>query len=211
MIFFNFAKSNYKYLRSSFRKYMKKLKVRRLINSKNGDLRVIIGSGITNYKGWISTDYPYFDITKESDWKFYFKVNKPNFLLAEHVLEHLTVNQINEVFKLAHKYLTCNGCFRMAVPDAYNENLDYIDAVKPGGWDIGADDHKTFMDIDSYSKCADSVGFLVRPLEYYTKDRVFHKNDFDNMDGYIERSMKNDFRDNNVPNFTSLIIDFIKP
>jgi len=199
---------------SSIRRYYwwkkRRNEIAKQINSSAGELKIILGAGSTVYPDWISTDFPYFDITKDTDWEFFFSKRKPKKLLAEHAIDYLTVEKIEFVFQQAFKYLGPEGRFRIAVLDSYNENLDYIDAVKPSGFDSCRAFHKTFLDVDFLIRKATEAGFKIEPLEYYTKNRVFHQVDFDNEDGYIKRSKKNNFTFPSIPNYTSLIVDLIK-
>jgi predicted SAM-dependent methyltransferase len=173
-------------------------------------MQVILGAGNTCYNGWISTDQPLFNILNETDWKRYFNKKPPHKLLAEHVLEHLSPEENKKALMLAYKHLISGGSFRIAVPDANHENTVYLEAVKPGGWDAGADDHKTFWDVDLFTQIAESAGFKVIPLEFYDNQHIFHITDYTNDNGYIERSRKNKYVDVNVPDYTSLIMDLIK-
>jgi len=205
-----FTKQIYRAIRKRYRIRKKRLNIVRQINNVSGELKIIFGAGPTYYQGWIATDFPYFDITIEKDWAYFFKSKKPNNILAEHVIDYLTVEKIEFVLQQANKYLKKNGRFRIAVLDSYNENLDYIDAVKPSGWDSCRGHHKTFLDVDFFIRKANEAGLKIEPLEYYTKDRKFHSVDFSDEDGYIMRSKKNNFTFPNIPNYTSLIIDLIK-
>ena len=40
---------------------------------RKNKLKIIIGTGATDYDGWIATDLPFFDATKASDWSFFFQ------------------------------------------------------------------------------------------------------------------------------------------
>jgi predicted SAM-dependent methyltransferase len=206
----DFPKHFYRAIRKRYRIQKKRLSTVRQIKNTFGELRIIFGAGPTHYEGWISTDFPYFDITSEKDWSCFFKSKKPTNILAEHVIDYLTVEKIEFVLQQANKYLEKNGRFRIAVLDSYNENLDYIDAVKPSGWDSCRGFHKTFLDVDFFIRKANETGLKIELLEYYTKDRKFHSIDFSDEDGYVIRSKKHNFTFPNIPNYTSLIIDLIK-
>lgn len=179
--------------------------------SRIENLQILIGAGGTSFPGWVTTDLQQFNISRETDWKYYFKKNKPLKLLAEHVLEHLTLEQVELALTFSFKYLRKGGVFRIAVPDAYHNNETYLNAVKPGGWDKGADDHLTFWDIDSLKHIGEKTGFIVKPLEYFDKNRVFHITNYCDDNGHIKRSIKNNYSDVNVPEYSSLILDLIKP
>ena len=177
---------------------------------RENKLKIILGAGTTHYDGWIATDLPFFDINRVSDWLYFFKTQRINRILAEHVLEHLTERQVKKVLQLSFKYLTKGGCFRMAVPDGFHTNPDYIEAVKPGGWDEGSDNHKSFWNINSLCHLAESLNYEVSPLEYFDEDGYFHFNNFHNKDGPIIRSRGKGHKDNITPDYSSLIVDLIK-
>ncbi len=67
------------------------------------------------------------------------KINK---ILAEHVLEHLTNKELELMVKHLYKYSADDINIRIAIPDGYHKDENYIRSVKPGGTGIGADDHK---------------------------------------------------------------------
>jgi len=177
---------------------------------KGTPLKIIIGAGVTHYDGWIATDLPFFNATKTSSWSFFFKKESIHRILAEHVLEHLNEKQVSEVLQLSFKYLTNRGRFRLAVPDAYHPNPDYIEAVKPGGWGEGSVDHKSFWHVNSLSQLAKSLNYKVSPLEYFDENGNFHFNDFQNEDGPITRSRGKGHKRNIIPDYSSLIVDLIK-
>lgn len=204
-----------------FRRYLKKLKKRirqrinkaklkRIINSQIDDLKIIIGAGSTQYQSWIPTNILQFNILKERDWNYYFSKNKPTRILSEHVLEHLTFEENKVALSLSFKYLDKGGKLRIAVPDAYHKDLDYLNAVKPGGWDAGADDHKIFWNYILLKELGETIGFKVDLKEYYDENGIFHFNEYSNKDGYIKRSNKNNYVDRNILNYSSLVVDFIK-
>jgi len=204
------VKRIYKFIRSIYRNWNKRLSLKRIIKSTDNNLNIVIGAGQTSFNGWISTDYPVFDITSEKHWKFLFKKSSIDKMLAEHVLEHLTEKQVAKVFSFSYQYLKRDGVFRFAVPDGYNSNAEYINAIRPGGWDIGADDHKVLWNQELFTEIASKNGFNVQLLEYYDMFGVFHSMPFEIADGYIFRCKNNNYIDKNVPNYSSLVIDLIK-
>ena len=76
-----------------------RFKYRKLINRANRPIKLVVGAGLTEFQDWITTDYPFFDITNRKHWKFLFSKIKPDNLLAEHVMEHLTAHQVEIVFE----------------------------------------------------------------------------------------------------------------
>ena len=176
---------------------------------KADPLMIVLGSANTNYKGWISTDLPHFNILKENDWSFFFRFNSINNLLAEHVLEHLTEEQVEKALSIAAKYLKTKGCFRIAVPDKNHPNPEYIKFVKPGGLGAGADDHKSFWNFNTLTEIAKKYNFAVKLLEYCTKEKVIKTTNFSNKKGIIKRSLSKGFK-SEIENYSSLIVDLEK-
>lgn len=174
-------------------------------------MKVIIGAAATAYDGWISTNRSSLDITKKSDWEEKFKPAELDALLAEHVIEHLFPHQTYYVLKTAWKYLKDGGYFRIAVPDGYHPNKNYIEKVKPDGDGLGSEDHKVLWNIDTLGSLIKAAGFQVRALEYMDKEGAFQAVDWDPEDGYVRRSARFDARNKKVPlTYTSLIIDAVK-
>lgn len=154
-------------------------------------IKVVIGASETNYKNWISTEQFFFDITSKQSWRKNFKDIKIDNLLAEHVFEHLTEDQIKSSLINAHRYLKKGGVLRIAVPDGYHPSKYVIDLVKPNGTDQGSDDHKVLLNIDKFKKLLNDKMFTLVPLEYFDKKGVFHKHLYSDDNGYIKRSSKN--------------------
>lgn len=174
------------------------------------DICLIIGAGPTKYKKWFATDIDTLDVTKETDFKKSFQKKKINKILAEHVLEHLTDTEIGKMLKNIYQYSNQNLIFRVAVPDGYHAELDYINTVKPGGTGEGADDHKHLFNYQTLSKTFEKSGYTAEPIEYWDENGQFHST-YEDSNGYIRRSFKNDKRNKDgKPHYTSLIIDFYK-
>ena len=174
------------------------------------DICLIIGAGPTKYKKWFATDIDTLDVTKETDFKKSFQKKKINKILAEHVLEHLTDTEIGKMLKNIYQYSNQNLIFRVAVPDGYHSNVDYINTVKPGGIGEGADDHKHLFNYKTLSELFKKSGFLAKPIEYWDENGKFNST-YDDKNGFIMRSFKNDKRNKDgKPHYTSLIIDFYK-
>lgn len=173
-------------------------------------LRVIIGSGDTLYWGWFPTDIKTLDITDEKDLKFYFEKRKMDFLLAEHVLEHLEYSELELMALNIKKYSNKGVNFRVAVPDGYHTDKSYIDHVRPGGTGPAADDHKHLFNYRSLSSFFEKYGYNSTLVEYWDENGVFRTN-YKNGDGkgHIRRCFLNHRKNiDGKPNYTSLIIDF---
>jgi predicted SAM-dependent methyltransferase len=187
-----------------------KRQLKKEIEAVEGPLKVILGSGKTEFAGWIATDYPFFDITNPKDWRYFFNSKNPDNLLAEHVLEHLSEDQVAKVLKLAYQYLNPGGCFRIAVPDKNHPNPQYIEFVRPGGSGVGAHDHKSFWDYKSLSKVCQEYNFTPKLLEYYDKEGNFHRFELNKKNGIIKRTGVNNQQHPKGFHRSSLIIDALK-
>ena len=184
--------------------YSGKIKIKKAITTHPSPLKIILGSYRDTYDGWISTDLPYFNIFKESDWRFYFKKNSINNLLAEHVLEHLSEKNVEDVLALAHKYLRSGGCFRIAVPDAYNPDPEYLDTVSPTGKIGSWYGHKSVHNYKTFSALAAKKKFEVKILEHFDENGSYFLSTYTDKNGSIARSGKNANAEK------SLIVDCLK-
>ena len=175
------------------------------------EINLIIGAGPTKYKGWFPTDIVTLDVTNKNHFKKYFKKKKINKILAEHVLEHLTVSELELMIQNFYKYSDQKVNIRIAVPDGFHKDKNYIDAVKPGGTGEGADDHKNLFNYKSLSALFEKYGFKANLVDYWDEEGEFHNSYSNDENGYILRSFLNDKRNKDgKPNYTSLIIDFCK-
>ena len=205
---------------------------RKILNAR--ELKIVIGAGNTNYDGWIKTDVQELDITDPKHWGYYFSKDAINNLLAEHVFEHLNYHQIRSSLLLAKEYMKKGGVLRIAVPDANHPSHYVYDLTKPGGKEAGADDHKIFFDVEIVKRLANDLSFGLELIEYFDKDGVFHRAEYDFKNGYVKRCSKNyvgrftnseseleKFYDSIPPNnleqikslgitYTSLLFDYIK-
>jgi predicted SAM-dependent methyltransferase len=175
-------------------------------------IKLNIGSsGINIDKTWIASDIQNFNITIQKDWKKNLLCFKADNILAEHVWEHLTEYDQIIANKLCYKFLKKGGKIRIAVPDGFFPDIEYINAVKPQGTGLGASDHKVLFNYKSLAKSLEDAGFKTFLIEYWDENKKFINNTLDEKDGYIQRSLKNDLRNKNgTIKYTSLIIDGIK-
>lgn len=178
---------------------------------KNKDILLVVGAGDTKYNFWISTNYPWFNISKIDTFNRYFKGREVSKILAEHVFEHLTLEDGIKSIKNLKTILKPQGKIRIAVPDGYNPNKDYINHVKPGGTGAGADDHKILYDYKSIKKLFDD-DFKINYLEYFNEFGKFVSNEWinDEKNGYIKRSRLEDKRNSKDEiKFNSIILDAV--
>ena len=171
---------------------------------------LVLGAGPTIYDSWFSTDIATLDVTQEKDFKKYFKNKKINKVLAEHVIEHLSSEQIIIMNKNIYKYSEPDLNIRIAVPDGFHPDIEYINKVKPGGSGEGADDHKHLFDYKTLTEIFNETGYEAKLVEYWDENGKFHSS-YDDDNGFIKRCLSNDLRNKDGnPRYTSLIIDFTK-
>lgn len=175
------------------------------------EIKLVVGAGTTNFAGWFNTDIDTLDLTKESDFQKYFSKRKIDKILAEHVLEHLSNEQLDLMLPNLYKYSNANVNIRIAVPDGLHRDTEYINKVKPGGTGMGADDHKHLFTFNSLSRIFEKHNFVSHPVEYWNEDHQFIQGYSNDEKGFIHRSFINDERNKDgEPVYTSLIIDFTK-
>jgi predicted SAM-dependent methyltransferase len=174
-------------------------------------IKLVIGSGINlgqeniDLQGWILTDIDSLDICKESDWEFFFSECGIDAILAEHVFEHITGEQMDFVINYCHKYLKDTGYIRLAVPDGFNPDPFYIDLVKPNGLDLGSEDHKILYNYKVLKDKFENNGFETRFLEWFDEAGNFHYELWDIEKGQIKRSKW--YTNSWLKSSTSLIFD----
>ena len=178
---------------------------------RKGNLKIVIGAGGEHEKGWIPTDIDFLNLLNESDWSRFFHLGTIEMMVAEHVWEHLTLEESSQALKNCFAYLKPGGHLRIAVPDGNHSNPDYIEMVKPGGYGYGSDDHKVLYTISSLSVLLEKIGFKVKGLEYFDDNRRFVFTDWNPTGGKIRRSKRFDPRNaGSEMIYSSLIVDAIK-
>ena len=180
--------------------------------SRMKKIKFNVGSGGTNKDySWYATDMENLDITKEIDWRKLLFICRLDNIMAEHVWEHLTDADMELANKNCFKYLKKHGVLRLAVPDGYHPDKEYIEYVKPGGTGAGADDHKILLNYNIMKERLEKAGFAVKLLEYWDEQGNFHFTDWTDEGGHIIRSKRYDLRNKNgILNYTSLIVDAVK-
>ena len=96
-------------------------------------MRVIIGAGKTKQDGWISTQESELNLLKRADFENMFSAERPRAFLAEHVWEHMTLEEGQRAAQNCYDYLADGGYLRVAVPDKNFRNEWYQNMVKVGG------------------------------------------------------------------------------
>lgn len=197
---------------NSIKVLRKRYRMVNAIRRLRSDLKIIVGSSSTKQEGWISTDYPILDLTDDSTFASYFDKGSIHNFLAEHVWEHLLPEDGARAFRNCFMYLKQGGVLRIAVPDGFHPDLDYIAQVKPGGYGRGAHDHKILYNYRNLSEMLVQAGYKVRLLEWFDEQGTFHHENWDVEGGFIKRSTRFDSRNRENPTtFTSLIVDAAKP
>jgi len=172
-------------------------------------IKVIFGAGNTSLKGWFSTEKVFFDLLNINDYLKFFFHKKLDFVLIEHVLEHFELDEVRLIAKYLFEFTNTKCNLRIAVPDGFHPDIEYINYVKPGGY--GPGEHKILLNYRSLSDIFQNVGFNYSVIEYWDEEGNFHSTYADDEKGAIFRSFKNDLRNlNGKPHYTSLIIDFYK-
>lgn len=181
-------------------------------SARKSPKKIVVGAGGTQFQGWISTEQEILNLVVESDWASYFVEGSVDTVLAEHVWEHLTLDESRIAASQCFRFLKPGGYLRVAVPDGYHPDASYIDAVRPGGNGPGADDHKTLYTYESLRSLFIDVGFDVVLLEYFDERGKFHYSEWNCADGFIERSKRFDSRNvNGTLTYTSIILDARRP
>lgn len=145
------------------------------------------------------------------DWLRYFSPNSVTAILAEHVWEHLSVEDGKIAAMNCYRFLKPGANLRVAVPDGNHPDQSYIDAVKPGGSGIGSDDHKVLYNHKTLAEVFQSAGFQIKPLEHFDESGQFVAREWNKDDGMIVRSQRYDERNQGgALAYTSVIIDAMK-
>ena len=179
-------------------------------------VNIIVGAALTNQKGWFSTNEEWLDISKAEHWNRLFNSKKRvKRVLAEHVFEHLTIDEMRNTLRLIFVNMVSGGSLRIAVPDGNNPNSEYRKHCGINGIGADASDHKQFLTYELLSKEVERTGFHHNLIEGYLENKELVLKKFNNNLGRVIRSRSNknirpkdgwDFPDAN----SSLIVDCIK-
>ena len=169
-----------------------------------------VGPPGTCFAGWLCTSVSTLDALEISDWHNIFRPASVHTILAEHVIEHWTMDQFCSFLGIAEEFLSPNGFIRIAVPDGLHPDAAYIESVKPGGSGPGATDHKVLYNYRTLSRLISDRGFNCNLLEYFDEKGQFHPTQWNVAAGFVERSEHHDPRNQERPlSYTSLIVDCI--
>ena len=103
------------------------------IKNKKGPLKLNLGAGNNPIKGWVNADFIpknlnilYIDVRK----KMPFRDNTFDYIISEHLIEHLSREEGKKMLKECFRILKKNGKIRISTPNLkfitslYNENKD---------------------------------------------------------------------------------------
>ncbi len=182
-----------------------RLKIRVKFSSS---LKLVVGAERVFDRGWIPTDIEYLNFLNKKHWKRYFKKNSIDAILAEHVWEHLTTEDGLIAAQQCFQYLRPGGYLRVAVPDGYHPEPNYIERVRPGGMGSFAYDHKVLYNYETFCDLFKRAGFNVKLLEYFDQEGKFHFVEWNPEKGTIHRSRRYDKRNKDGKlQYTSIILD----
>lgn len=178
-------------------------------------MKVILGAGNTRVEGWVSTDEDSLNLLSEESFSSFFKNGKAQAMLAEHVWEHLTYEDGVRAARLCYDFLEDGAYIRVAVPDGNLHDDAFLRLVGiggPGPKDHPAYTHKVLYTYDKLLEVFESVGFVVKLLEYIDEKGIFHYIYWNAEDGPIGRSLRYDTRNSRERiGMASIIIDAYKP
>lgn len=195
-------------------------------------MKIIIGARGTRQFGWDPLERLQLDMRNRADWEKLFAPDSLEAVLSEHVLEHLTTDDAQGAARNIFAFLAPGGFWRIAVPDANNPDPVYQEFCRPNGSERRKAEfwtglltriaecpdepgHKAHYNLKSISSLLSSVGFQVKPLEFYDEAGKLWLAPWDEQAGWIKRSSKSGFLLMDRVLFglwnTSLIVDAIKP
>ncbi len=184
----------------------------------NQKIKIIIGAAETFQEGWYSTNENWLDISSKNDWHKIFKNKKLiTNILSEHVFEHLSKNELEKTLQNIYEYTLETCVIRIAVPDGFNPNKEYLKNVGINGIGADAKDHKQLFNSESLTKILALAGFDSVIQEGYKKNGELILNDISSENGIVMRSRNN--KSKNIildkqwlfhDSRTSLIIDAFK-
>jgi len=175
---------------------------------------IVIGSASKYDVDWIPTERQYLDLLKLDDWSRYFTPGSIDAMLAEHVWEHLTTDDGLTAAKTCFTYLRSGGYLRVAVPDGFHPDPNYLEWVRVGGASPMqiTNDHRVLYTYRTLTDLFERASFKVKLYEYFDEGGQFHQEAWDPAAGTIRRSMRFDRRNKGgTLRYTSIILDALKP
>ena len=174
-------------------------------------MKVIVGAGGTGQDGWHSTKEDELNIIDPDSWRRNFTPGSITHLLAEHVWEHLTLEEGVVAARNCFAYVADGGLLRVAVPDGNFRNDWYQNMVKvggPGPLDHPAASHKIVYRYRELTAVFREAGFQTELLEYCDDSGDFHYRYWNEADGRVGRSFRFDTRNSQSElGMVSIILD----
>ena len=199
------------------------------MRARDRHVKVAIGEGgrgrDEQFPDWLSSDRHEMDAFSLPHWALLAKVSGGvTALFAEHVLEHFTPVEVYFAASMAFLTLKPGGRLRVAVPDAYNPDPNYIRYIRIGGvpGGMGAS-HQVLWTKDTLPQIFEFVGFEIVLHEFFDLQGTFHNHEDDSVEqidkwGFVQRSARGMQELKRLKlmkvgnaNWTSLYFDAVKP
>ncbi len=79
---------------------------------KQDEIKVVVGAGVfNNNPGWVQTREDELNLLDKTTWEERFEYNSISAILAEHVWEHLTLEEGVKAAEICYKFLKPAGIF----------------------------------------------------------------------------------------------------
>jgi len=147
--------------------------------------RIVIGASSKHDPGWIPTEMSYLNLLKPEHWERALVPGSLDAVLAEHVWEHLTLEEAEVAVRTCYTYLKQGGYIRVAVPDGLHPSPEYQSWVRPGGATPGqiSNDHKVLYTYRTLASLFKDAGFTVQLYEYFDELGKFQYQDWHTGEG----------------------------
>ena len=93
-------------------------------------MKIIVGAGKTKYNGWVSTQENELNLLNLEQWERLKENEEIEAILAEHVWEHLSLEDGIKAAENCYRFLKPGGYVRCAVPDKNFKNDLYQIMIK---------------------------------------------------------------------------------
>lgn len=172
-------------------------------------MKIQVGSGRDIKEGFLNLNIFDLDIINYSDFLKYSEENCIECIFAEHVLEHISYDDLFTSCENIFKFLKPGGVFRCSIPDRFNKNEKYQKWVMPNGIGPSSDSHKVFLSYLDIKTLFCKHGQVIF-YEYYDEDGNLFMYPYDIKYGTFKRSYRNEKRRKGME-YSSLIFDCLKP
>lgn len=178
----------------SYRTVLRKAALKRKLGSV--PLRLILGAGGTSIEGWVSSEAEHLNLLDPGSWETLLAPESVDAMLAEHVWEHLTLDDGLRAAKICYRYLKPGGYIRVAVPDGLHPDPEYREFIKVGGVGGGGalGGHLVVYRYFELAKLFEAAGFDTTLFEYHQENGNLVSRDWDPAQGIIRRSKRFDQR-----------------